>query len=59
MAESPNYHLDCSDTRTELLSDYMLSIFVYLLQGFLEACERGFITGHKVAGVRFVLEDGK
>ncbi|EDO46028.1 predicted protein [Nematostella vectensis] len=27
-------------------------------KGFYEACERGFITGHKVAGVRFVLEDG-
>ncbi|XP_031573666.1 elongation factor G, mitochondrial-like [Actinia tenebrosa] len=27
-------------------------------KGFYEACERGFITGHKVAGVCFVLEDG-
>ena len=28
-------------------------------QGFQEICERGLITGHKVAGIRFILEDGK
>ena len=28
-------------------------------QGFLEICERGLLTGHKLAGIRFVLEDGK
>lgn len=27
-------------------------------KGFLEICERGLLTGHKLAGVRFVLEDG-
>ena len=27
-------------------------------QGFQEICERGLITGHKLAGIRFVLEDG-
>ena len=29
------------------------------VQGFRKACEKGFLTGHKVAGVRFVLEDGE
>jgi len=27
-------------------------------KGFEEICERGLITGHKMAGVRFILEDG-
>ncbi|XP_066024162.1 elongation factor G, mitochondrial isoform X3 [Pocillopora verrucosa] len=27
-------------------------------KGFLEICERGLLTGHKLAGIRFVLEDG-
>ncbi|XP_062901935.1 elongation factor G, mitochondrial [Mobula hypostoma] len=27
-------------------------------KGFLEACEKGPLTAHKVSGVRFVLEDG-
>ncbi|KAK9962814.1 hypothetical protein ABG768_008165 [Culter alburnus] len=27
-------------------------------KGFREACERGPLTGHKISGVRFVLEDG-
>lgn len=30
-----------------------------MLQGFRKACETGHLSGHKVAGVRFVLEDGK
>ena len=28
------------------------------LQGFREACEKGPLSGHKISGVRFVLEDG-
>ncbi|XP_068687407.1 elongation factor G, mitochondrial-like [Montipora foliosa] len=27
-------------------------------KGFQEVCERGLITGHKLAGIRFILEDG-
>uniref|UniRef100_A0A8D0HUY5 Elongation factor G, mitochondrial n=1 Tax=Sphenodon punctatus TaxID=8508 RepID=A0A8D0HUY5_SPHPU len=27
-------------------------------KGFRDACENGFLTGHKISGVRFVLEDG-
>ncbi|XP_078419875.1 elongation factor G, mitochondrial [Cetorhinus maximus] len=27
-------------------------------KGFLEACEKGPLTAHKISGVRFVLEDG-
>ncbi|XP_074860187.1 elongation factor G, mitochondrial [Carettochelys insculpta] len=27
-------------------------------KGFREACEKGPLTGHKISGVRFVLEDG-
>ena len=27
-------------------------------QGFREACEKGPLSGHKISGVRFVLEDG-
>lgn len=27
-------------------------------QGFLEACEKGPLCGHKISGVRFLLEDG-
>lgn len=27
-------------------------------KGFQEICERGLITGHKLAGIRFILEDG-
>uniref|UniRef100_A0A4W3JMZ7 Elongation factor G, mitochondrial n=1 Tax=Callorhinchus milii TaxID=7868 RepID=A0A4W3JMZ7_CALMI len=27
-------------------------------KGFLEACEKGPLTGHKISGVRFVLQDG-
>ncbi|KAK3513494.1 hypothetical protein QTP70_015499 [Hemibagrus guttatus] len=29
-----------------------------IIQGFKEACEKGPLTGHKVSGVRFVLDDG-
>lgn len=29
-----------------------------MLQGFREACEKGPISGHKISGVRFLLEDG-
>uniref|UniRef100_A0A673H5D9 Elongation factor G, mitochondrial n=1 Tax=Sinocyclocheilus rhinocerous TaxID=307959 RepID=A0A673H5D9_9TELE len=31
---------------------------VFRPQGFREACEKGPLTGHKISGVRFVLEDG-
>jgi len=27
-------------------------------KGFFEACDRGFLTGHKMCGFRFILEDG-
>ncbi|XP_057302230.1 elongation factor G, mitochondrial-like [Hydractinia symbiolongicarpus] len=27
-------------------------------KGFYEACERGYLTGHKMCGFRFILEDG-
>ncbi|KAG8445244.1 hypothetical protein GDO86_010140 [Hymenochirus boettgeri] len=27
-------------------------------KGFLDACEKGPLTGHKISGLRFVLEDG-
>ncbi|XP_063772211.1 elongation factor G, mitochondrial isoform X2 [Pseudophryne corroboree] len=27
-------------------------------KGFRDACEKGILTGHKVSGIRFVLEDG-
>lgn len=27
-------------------------------KGFLEACEKGPLSGHKISGVRFILEDG-
>lgn len=27
-------------------------------KGFYEACERGYLTGHRMCGVRFVLQDG-
>jgi len=27
-------------------------------KGFKEGCDRGFLTGHKICGIRFVLEDG-
>lgn len=27
-------------------------------QGFRDACEKGSLSGHKISGVRFVLEDG-
>lgn len=29
-----------------------------MLQGYREACEKGPLTGHKISGVRFLLEDG-
>lgn len=29
-----------------------------MLQGFREACEKGPLSGHKISGVRFILEDG-
>lgn len=29
-----------------------------MLQGFREACEKGPLSGHKISGVRFLLEDG-
>ena len=32
--------------------------FILYFQGFQEICERGLITGHKLAGIRFILEDG-
>ena len=44
---------------------YVYIVFVFclsldcLLQGFYEACERGFFSGHKISGVKFVLLDGK
>lgn len=27
-------------------------------QGFRDACEKGLVSGHRISGVRFVLEDG-
>lgn len=27
-------------------------------QGFKDACEKGPLSGHKISGVRFLLEDG-
>ncbi|KAM8953134.1 elongation factor G, mitochondrial [Pelodytes ibericus] len=27
-------------------------------RGFLEACEKGPLSGHKISGIRFILEDG-
>ncbi|XP_037533445.1 elongation factor G, mitochondrial [Nematolebias whitei] len=27
-------------------------------KGFREACEKGFLSGHKISGVRFILNDG-
>lgn len=32
--------------------------FPIMPQGFLEACEKGPLCGHKISGVRFLLEDG-
>lgn len=29
-----------------------------LFQGFRDACEKGLVSGHRISGVRFVLEDG-
>lgn len=29
-----------------------------ICQGFRDACEKGFVSGHRISGVRFVLEDG-
>ena len=29
-----------------------------MLQGFREACEKGPLSGHKISGLKFVLEDG-
>ena len=29
-----------------------------MLQGFRLTCEKGAMTGHRVSGLRFVLEDG-
>lgn len=29
-----------------------------MLQGFREACEKGPLSGHKISGLRFLLEDG-
>lgn len=34
------------------------SVWFLCPQGFREACERGPLTGHKISGVRFVLDDG-
>ena len=28
-------------------------------KGFLAACEKGPLSGHKLAGVRFVIQEGK
>ena len=27
-------------------------------QGFMEACEKGSLTGHPIQGVKFILKDG-
>ena len=37
---------------------FELNIILVVFQGFQEICERGLITGHKLAGIRFILEDG-
>ena len=44
----------------------MLDVFVVIInspsnvmQGFYEASERGYLSGHKICGLKFVLEDGK
>lgn len=36
----------------------LASFFRFLLQGYRDACEKGPLSGHKISGVRFVLEDG-
>lgn len=35
-----------------------LLLYPDTLQGFREACEKGPLSGHKISGVRFLLEDG-
>lgn len=31
---------------------------MFIPQGFLDACEKGPLSGHKLSGLRFVLQDG-
>lgn len=33
------------------------AVFIHS-QGFLDACEKGPLSGHKLSGLRFVLQDG-
>lgn len=33
-------------------------VYPIVLQGFLEACEKGPLCGHKISGIRFRLDDG-
>ena len=41
--------------------NFLIKIFLikFYLQGFLRACEKGWLSGNPVAGVRFVLQDGR
>ena len=54
--------LFCSDKEvlTLIRSDLKITCFFspIMLQGFREACEKGPLTGHKISGIRFLLEDG-
>ena len=41
---------------------FVASLFLFsppsFPQGFRDACEKGPLSGHKISGVRFLLEDG-
>ena len=50
---------EASDRYPVIFKISLLLIIQFLFQGFYEACDRGFLTGHKMCGFRFILEDGK
>lgn len=54
---------ECDNTKIEFVNEMTgmnipKNYIPAIEKGFLEACDRGFITGHKMCGLRFILEDG-
>jgi elongation factor G len=56
----PEDHPTKLEFKNNIIGTIIPSEFIPAIEkGFIEACEKSPLTGHRIEGVRFVLEDGK